>query len=342
MMGGVEIGVQAQRCPLLSYQTVGVAKVETEGEHQVAITLEGRTVIVTGAGRGLGRAYALALAQRGACVVVNDVAAEHADEAVVAIRAAGGAATAAYDSVATQVGAGAIVRTALDQFGRLDGVINNAGYMRNGYFEDMTPEKLDAMLDVHIRGSFFVTQAAWPHLRSSGCGRVVMTSSAGGMFAMPGESNYAAAKAGVYGLAKALACEGREHGIRVNTVLPMASTTISAGDPVPGHAERYPAGVREALAPRRQADSVAPLVVYLASAECAVNGEAYAAGFGRYARVFVGEVPGWTADDPVAVTPEDIVQRLDEIRDLDGFAVPEDIYDEVRFIAASIGLSVPT
>jgi NAD(P)-dependent dehydrogenase (short-subunit alcohol dehydrogenase family) len=309
---------------------------------QTPIDLEGRVVIVTGAGRGLGRAYARALAHRGASVLVNDVASQHADEVVSEIEADGGFAAASYDTVATVDGARAIVQCAIRRFGRIDAVINNAGYMRNGYFEQMTAEKLDAMLDVHIRGSFFVTQAAWPRLRASGSGRVVMTSSSGGLFAMAGESNYAAAKAGVYGLCRALACEGRDHGICVNAVLPMAATTISAEDPVPGHADRYPPGLREALAPRRQAEAVAPLVVYLASAACAVNGEAFAAGFGRYARVFVGETPGWCAADPTRVAPEDVAERLAQIRELEGFSIPGDIYDEIRFIAATIGLAPTT
>jgi NAD(P)-dependent dehydrogenase (short-subunit alcohol dehydrogenase family) len=313
----------------------------SEGDmSETRVALEGRTVIVTGAGRGLGRAYARALAQHGAAVVVNDLATEYADQVVEEIGSAGGSAAASYDSVTTVEGARAIAEVARTRFGGVDAVVNNAGYMRNGYFEDMTPEMLDAMLDVHIRGSFFVTQAAWALLRESDAGRVIMTSSAGGMFAMQGESNYAAGKAGVYGLCKALACEGREHGICVNTVLPMAATTISADDPVPGHAERYPAGVRDALQPRRHAESVAPLVVYLASSACSVNGEAFSAGFGRYARVFVGETPGWTAADPLEVSPEDIAEHLPAIRDLEGFSVPDDIYDEVRFIAASIGVPV--
>jgi NAD(P)-dependent dehydrogenase (short-subunit alcohol dehydrogenase family) len=307
---------------------------------QTSIPMDGRRVIVTGAGRGLGRAYALALAGRGAAVVVNDVAGEYADAVVGEIEAASGSAAAAYDSVATVEGAKATVDVATDRFGGVDAVINNAGSMRNGYFEDMTPEMLDAMVDVHIRGSFFVTQAAWPFLKQSGSGRVVMTCSAGGLFAMPGESNYAAAKAGLYGLAKALASEGRDHGIRVNTVLPMAATTIAAGDPPPGHAEHYPAGVSQVLGPRRHAEAVAPLVVYLASEACAVNGEAFAAGFGRYARVFVGETPGWTADDPLQVSAEDVADHWQDIRALDGFSVHDDIYDHIRFIAASLGVTV--
>jgi NAD(P)-dependent dehydrogenase (short-subunit alcohol dehydrogenase family) len=272
-------------------------------------------------------------------VVVNDLASEHADEVVGEIERSGGSATAAYDSVATTEGASAIVEAAVRRFGKVDAVVNNAGFMRNGYFEQITPEMLDAMLDVHVRGAFYVTQAAWPLLRASGSGRVVMTSSAGGLFAMQGESNYAAAKAAVYGLCKALASEGREDGIRVNTVLPMAATTIAADDPVPGHAERYPEQARDVLASRRHAEAVAPLVVYLASEACSVNGEAYAAGFGRYARVFVGETPGWTAADPLQVAPEDIAERLEQIRDLEGFSIPDDIYDEIRFIAASIAMT---
>ena len=210
--------------------------------------------------------------------------------------------------------------------------------MRNGYVEDLAPEDFDAVLEVHLRGSFLVTRAAWPALRRSGEGRVVMTSSAGGLFAMQAESNYAAAKAGVYGLAKALSFEGREHGIRVNALLPMAGTRLETAQPVPDYERHYPAEVRDALAPRRHVRSVTPFVVYLASRACAVSGEAFSVGFGRYARVFVGETPGWVAPDESAVEAEELAGRIDDIRALEGFAVPTDIYDEVRFIAASLGL----
>ena len=128
-------------------------------------------------------------------------------------------------------------------------------------------------------------------------------------------------------------------GIAVNAVLPKAATTISAGDPVPDHAAHYPAGLREAFAPLQYAEAVAPLVLYLASEECTVNGEAYAAGLGRYARVFVGEAPGWSAKDPLGVEPEDIAARLEEIRNIDGFCIPADIYDELSFIAGLIGVA---
>ena len=302
------------------------------------LSLDGEVAVVTGSGRGLGRTYALELARRGAAVVVNDVSEDHAGEVVGEIETEGGAAVACADSVSTPEGAAAIAAAAVERFGRLDALVNNAGFMRNGYIEDLAPEDFDAVLDVHLRGSFLVTRAAWPALRRSGHGRVVMTSSAGGLFAMQAESNYAAAKAGVYGLTKALSFEGREHGIHVNAVLPMAGTRIETAQPVPDYERHYPAEVRDALAPLRDVRSVTPLVVHLASRACTVNGEAFSVGFGRFARVFVGETPGWIAPDPSSVEPGELAGRMDEIRALGDFAVPTDIYDEVRFIASSLGL----
>jgi NAD(P)-dependent dehydrogenase (short-subunit alcohol dehydrogenase family) len=302
------------------------------------ITFAGQVAIVTGGGRGLGRSYCLELARLGASVVVNDMAREHADAVVDEITTAGFNAAPSYDSVTTPDGAAAIVGLAVDRFGSLDAVINNAGFMRNGYFEDQTPEMLDAVLDVHVRGSFFVTQAAWPILRGKGYGRVVMTSSAGGLFAMQGESNYAAAKAGVYGLVKALAFEGREHGIGVNAVLPHAATTITANDPVPGHHQAVKAGVGDALRPHRVPEAVAPLVGFLASSACTLTGEAYAAGSGRFARVFVAETPGWVAPTAI-VGVEDVLHHLDEIRSQEGYMVPEHLYEEIELFARARGWS---
>jgi NAD(P)-dependent dehydrogenase (short-subunit alcohol dehydrogenase family) len=301
------------------------------------VRLDGQVAIVTGAGRGLGRSHALELARRGAAVVINDIAPEHADSAVAEIHGAGGRAAASYDTVATPEGARAIVNTALDAFGTVDAVINNAGFMRNGYLEDLTSQGLKDLLGVHIEGSFYVTQAAWPTMREKGYGRVVMTSSAGGLFAMAGESNYAAAKGGCYGLMKALAFEGSLCGIKVNAILPMAATGIVEGDPVPDYEKFYPAEIGEFLAPLRTTEAVSPMVAYLASPACAVNSEAYSIGFGRFARVFVGETRGWVTPDLGTLSAEDIATHLDEIRDEREYSVPANIFDEVRWISTSLG-----
>ena len=301
------------------------------------ISFDGQVVIVTGGGRGIGRGHCLDLARRGAAVVVNDMAPEHADAVVDEIHGAGGRAVPSYDSVATPEGAAAITATAVDAFGTVDAIVNNAGFMRNGWFEEQTGAMLDAVLDVHVKGAFFVTQAAWPVLREKGYGRVVMTSSAGGLFAMQGEANYAAAKAGLFGLTRALAHEGRPHGILVNAVLPHASTTITANDPVPGHTGSFKPGIREALQERRRPEAIAPIVSYLCSSAATVTGEAFAAGCGRFARVFVGETQGWVAPDLDHATAESVAEHLDEIRSLDGYAVPAHLYEEIELFARAMG-----
>ncbi|HEY4279630.1 MAG TPA: SDR family NAD(P)-dependent oxidoreductase [Conexibacter sp.] len=306
------------------------------------IDFDGEVAIVTGAGRGIGRGHALELARRGARVVVNDVDRAAADTVVEELLALGAAAVPSYASAATGAGAQALIADALAAFGTLDALVNNAGVMRNGMIEDLSEQQLDAVLDVNLRGVYLVTQAAWPIMREKAYGRVVMTSSAGGMFAMQGESNYAASKGGVYGLAKALASEGAPHGIRVNTILPMAATAMGADDPVPGHRERYPAWVGEALRPRRVVEAVSPLVALLASRDCPVNGEAFAAGFGRFARVFVGETRGWAGEDPHTVSAEDVLAHFDAVRDLDGFGIPADIYEELEHIGAAMGVERPS
>jgi NAD(P)-dependent dehydrogenase (short-subunit alcohol dehydrogenase family) len=300
------------------------------------ISLHGQVAIVTGGGRGLGRAYCLELARLGASVVVNEVVSERCD-AVVAEIAANGRAVASYDSVASLEGGRAIVRTALDHFGTVDVVVNNAGTMSNGFFEDQTPEMLSAMLDVHIAGAFFVTQAAWPIMRKKAYGRVILTSSGGGMFAMQGEANYAAAKAGVYGLCKALAFEGKPDGILVNALLPGAITDIVVDYPVPGLSERFSPGLSEILAPRRLPEAVAAFVGFLSSQECEVTGEAFKADAGVYSRVFVGVTPGWVAADASKVNPDDILEHFGEIRDLDGYSIPEDNYEFAEILGRRVG-----
>jgi NAD(P)-dependent dehydrogenase (short-subunit alcohol dehydrogenase family) len=301
-----------------------------------SLSMRGNVVIVTGGGRGMGRAHCLDLAERGASVVVNDISSEHVRKVVSEISDRGESAVGSEDTVATQDGARAIVNLAERTFGRLDAVINNAGTMRNGYIEDQTPESLEAMLDVHVRGPFFVTQAAWPLLRRRG-GRVVMVSSAGGLFACQAEANYAAAKAGIYGLGKALAFEGREHDIRVNMILPHANTTITDGQPLPDFAKFMKPGLREWLYPHRRIDAVTPLVTYLVSPKCRFSGQAFAVGCGRYARVFVGVSPGWVPSDGGDPSAEALAEHLDEIVALDGFAVPEDLYEEIELMARGIG-----
>jgi hypothetical protein len=163
-----------------------------------------------------------------------------------------------------------------------------------------------------------------------------MTSSAGGLFAMQGEANYAAAKAGVYGLMKALAFEGRDHGILVNALLPHAATTITANDPVPGHAGNLDPAMREVWASARLPEAVSPFVAFLCSRACSLTGEAYAVAAGRFARVFVAETVGWVADEPL-VTIEDVIEHLDDIRAQDGYLVPEHIYQEIELFARARG-----
>ena len=305
-----------------------------------AVSFEGQVAIVTGGGRGLGRAYCVELARRGASVVVNDVSAEHATEVVAEILGAGGTAVASYDDIATPEGGEALVKLALDRFGTIDALINNAGILRNNYFEDLGLDQIDAVLDVNLRGAFFVTQPAWRIMKAKGYGRVVLTSSAAGLFSRPGSVNYSSAKAGLYGMCRALSFEGADHGITINAVLPRATTTITHGDPPPGLVQAFPAALREALAPRLAPHVSAPLVCYLASRACTVNGEAFTTGYGRYARVFVGLAPGWLAPDPNAITIENVVENLDTIRDLNGYSVPAGNHTETEEVVKLLDIDV--
>jgi NAD(P)-dependent dehydrogenase (short-subunit alcohol dehydrogenase family) len=307
------------------------------------ITFDGEVVIVTGGGRGLGQAYCLELARRGALVVVNDIEAQLADEVVNTIAEAGGTAVASPISVATPEGGEAVVRQAVDRYGTVDAVINNAGILRNNYFEDLTLEQIDAVVDVNLRGAFFVTQPAWRVMKRNGYGRVVLTSSAAGLFSRPGSVNYSAAKAGLYGMARALSFEGADHGIKVNVLLPRAATTITADDPVPGMSDaHYSDELKAALAPRRSPHSTAALACWLASRACTVSGEAYSSAFGRYARVFVGLTQGWLADDADGITVEDVMKNIDTIRDTGEYTIPASNFAEVEQVAAMIGVDLDT
>ncbi len=289
--------------------------------------------MVTGAGNGLGRAYARDLAARGAAVVVNDRDAVAADRTVEGITRDGGTAVACPGSVATPEGAVALTDTAQGAFGTVDIVINNAGIVSHGYFEDLTLAQIDEVMAVDLRAAFLVTQPAWRVMKAKGYGRVVMTGSASGMFSHQGTANYAAAKAGLYGLTKALAFEGRDHGIAVNMILPTAHTSLAAGDPIPDY-DRYRGEVvlrRDPPDPvdRTSPEANAPVAVYLASPACTVTGEVIDVCFGRYGRVFVGVADGWVPEPGQTVAAEDVEAHLAEIRDLRAHRVPMSYYEEL-------------
>nr|BAL56609.1 short-chain dehydrogenase/reductase [uncultured prokaryote] len=293
-----------------------VSREEAARRARGEIRFDGRVAIVTGAGRGLGRAYALELARRGARVVVNDpgvsrdgsgeITSAVADEVVAEIRALGGEAVANYDSVATPEGGERIVQTALEAFGRVDILINNAGILRDKSFANMTPEMWEAVLSVHLDGAYNVTRPAFLRMREQGYGRIVFTTSAAGLFGNFGQTNYSAAKMGLVGLMNTLKLEGEKYGIKVNTVAPLATTRLTE--------DVFPPEVQEQLKP----EYVVPLVVYLCSEECPVSGGVYTAGGGVYGRAVVVSAPGVRLDGDRIPTPEDIAARWQEIISLAG------------------------
>jgi NAD(P)-dependent dehydrogenase (short-subunit alcohol dehydrogenase family) len=296
-----------------------------------------QAVIVTGAGRGLGRLYALEIARRGGAVVVNDPGgsmggdgadARVADEVVAEIREAGGVAVASYDSVATAEGGEAIVRTAVQRFGRLDAVISNAGIFSTVHFEDLTVEQWRRMLNVHLDGGFFVSQPAFRVMKAQGYGRFVFISSSGGLFGMPQAAHYAAAKAGLFGLTNVLALEGAPHGILANTVLPTGYTRMASQTELDGDKPPERTGFHQAIDP----ELVVPLAVFLASRACDVSHHNFASCAGRYARVFVGYAEGWLSEAGSRPDAEDIQAHLAQIAATDRFSIPGSIFDEVREI----------
>jgi NAD(P)-dependent dehydrogenase (short-subunit alcohol dehydrogenase family) len=312
-------------------------------------------VVVTGAGHGLGRVQALEFAAHGACVVVNSLHPANAEAVAAEITAAGGRAVACGSPVGTPEAGRALIELALAEFGDVHAVVNNAGVIRNGYFEDQTAQTLQLQFAAHVAGPFFVTQAAWPVFRRNGYGRVVMTGSSS-MFGMLGAASYAATKAAVFGLARALAVEGRPHGIKVNVLLPQAATDMRArslavpGDPSrpdsaaaasAAHNASFPAGLRDAITPLRVPEGVSPLALYLASRLCVGTGEAFAAGCGRFAHVFLGETAGWAAGPPGAVTAEDVAAHLPEVTAKGEWATPASVLDEIELMARVVGAWPP-
>jgi NAD(P)-dependent dehydrogenase (short-subunit alcohol dehydrogenase family) len=307
------------------------------------IDFTGQAAVVTGAGRGLGRLYALDLARRGAAVVVNDLGGSMrgagadsgvADEVVDEIKRAGGTAIASYDSVDSPAGGQAIIDAAVDAFGRLDAVISNAGIFSSVPFEDLSVDEWTRMLRVHLDGGFFLSQPAYRVMKKNGGGRFVFISSSAGIFGQPMEAHYAAAKAGLVGLTNMIAIEGEAHGIFANSIMPTGFSrmvTETVGD------EKFltESGFMRAIRP----ELVVPLVTFLASSACTFTHRNYSASAGRYARVFVGLSEGWLADAESEPTAEDIEAHLEQMSSTDRFFVPTSIVDEVLEVCERRGVN---
>ncbi|KTR83514.1 hypothetical protein NS277_09180 [Novosphingobium barchaimii] len=309
-----------------------------------SINFEGQCVIVTGAGGGLGRAYALEIARRGGAVVVNDLGGDvdgyepdpEMSQAVAAeIVAAGGKAIANHDTVNTREGSEAIAQAALSAFGRIDGLINNAGILRNAWLQDLDDADRDALMATHLLGAFNVTRAVWPTMMKQAYGRVLFTASAAGMFGNPMQSAYGAAKAGTVGLMNVLAQEGAPHGILCNALLPTAESRMGVKmDPSEFVAVMDNVGPYAAsLLP----EFVAPTAVYLVSKACTTTHDSYSVLGGRISRVFVGMTAGWLGPRDTPPSVDDVAAHMDEIRSLDaGIDVPSSLVDEMRILSEQI------
>jgi NAD(P)-dependent dehydrogenase (short-subunit alcohol dehydrogenase family) len=295
------------------------------------LRFDGRVAIITGAGGGLGRSHALELARRGAHVLVNDLggaldgsgsSASAAQRVVDEITSLGGSAAPNHDSVATPEGGQAIVQAAVDAFGRVDVLVNNAGILRDKAFHKMDPAMIDTVIDVHLKGALYVSQPAFCLMRDQGYGRIVNTSSASGLFGNFGQANYGAAKAGLAGLTRVLALEGASRGIRVNAIAPIAATRMTAeilGD----------------LAALVSPDRVSPLVAYLAHEECSVSGHVYSVAGGRIARIFVAETDGVLLTDNTAEAIREQLSDIDAL-DVDVFHQPLSLDEETAIIAKAL------
>ncbi|MGI9646347.1 MAG: SDR family oxidoreductase [Ilumatobacteraceae bacterium] len=292
---------------------------------------DGKVAIITGAGGGLGRRHALLMASRGALIVVNDLGGavdgtgsdKGAAQLVVdEITAAGGEAVANTDSVATPEGGESIVQSAIDAFGTVDIVVNNAGILRDKSFHNMTPDLVDAVIDVHLRGAFNVTGPAWKVMREKSYGRVVSTSSAAGVFGNFGQANYGAAKMGLVGFTNVLAVEGAKYNIRANAIAPLAMTRMTED-------------LLGALGDRLDPGLVSPLVTYLCHDSCESTGRLYSVGGGRVAEVFIAECPGYTTGPDIS--PEDVRDNWDAVTNRDGYEVPASIAEETAMFLKALG-----
>ena len=293
------------------------------------IRFDNKVALITGAGGGLGKTYALLLGQRGAKVVVNDLGGKSdgtgaghsmADQVVEEIKKAGGEAVANYDSVSTPEGGEGIIQSALNAFGRVDVVVNNAGILRDKTFLKLTPDELGIVLDVHLKGAFYVSQPAFRAMKEKGYGRFIFTSSAAGILGNFGQTNYGAAKMGLVGLMNVLSVEGAKYNIKCNAIAPTARTRMTEELLGP-------------LAPLLDPETVTPLVVYLGSEACELTHEIFSVGGGRFARMFIGLAPGWVADGGKKVSAEDVADHIEQIRNPEGYTIPANITDELRILS---------
>ncbi len=312
-----------------------------------SIEFRGQVAVVTGAGGGLGSAFCKELAIRGAAVVVNDLggattgegaSSDYADRVVEQIRAAGGKAVANYDTVATEVGGKAIIRAALDNFGRIDIVISNAGNQRNGRFGELSAEDIEAVYAVHVKGAFFVTQPAYREMVKQGYGRIVLVSSQSGIFGNPIRSNYGSAKTAMIGLMNVIAQEAPA-GVAVNCLFPNAiggRLGGKAGDVRPDADFLVAAGERARHYIQGMDPSfVAAMASYMASRECSTSQNMYSVLGGKYSRIFVGLTEGWYRPGAVAPSPEDIATHIHEIDDRTHYAVPKSGLEEMDTVLAA-------
>ncbi|AGI25848.1 SDR family oxidoreductase [Pseudomonas sp. MT3] len=295
-----------------------------------ALRFDGKVVIVTGAGGGIGRAHALLFARHGAKVVVNDLggsthgegaSASAADRVVAEIREAGGTAIANHDSVTDGE---KIVRQAVEEFGRIDVVVNNAGILRDKTFHKMEDADWDLVYKVHVEGAYKVTRAAWPFMREQGYGRVIFTSSTSGIYGNFGQSNYGMAKLGLYGLTRNLAIEGRKNNIFVNAIAPTGGTRMTEG--------LIPPQVFEALKP----ELVSPLVVYLGSEACQETSGLFEVGGGWIGKVRWERSLGVGFDPRKGFSVEDVAANFAQICDFDNAAHPADNVEALREMMANL------
>ena len=304
---------------------------------------DGRVAVVTGAGRGIGRAYARLLGSLGAKVVVNDLGASTegagadpgpADRVAREIRDAGGMAISNADDISEVAGGRALIDQTTAEFGRVDIVINNAGTVRWGGLPEVDIDNIEAHLAVHTKGSFNTIRAAWPHMLKRNYGRVVVTGSSG-MFGLPDNLGYATAKAALIGMAKSLTASAGEYDIKINVIAPSAWTRMASRQPGGPEAAPLPAPAQ------MEPELVAPMTAFLAHEACPVSGEVYLAGAGRFARVFVAATEGYLHPGTATPTIDDVAANWGSINDEAGYYVPASLADwAARYLAHRRGSGV--